>query len=93
MPSLNRPNADGLRDSVSHPLTAQPAVEEVQAGLWLIQRDHMTSSVKPHEGEITIVLDFANLSAIAAELQILECHLVVSLLPRPFEGLSQSFIP
>ena len=53
----------------------------------------MTSSMKPHEGEITVVLDFANLSAITAELQILECHLVVSLLPRPFEGLSPSSVP
>ncbi len=93
MPNLNKSDADGLNSRLSHPLTAQPAVEEVQASLWLIQRDHMTSSMKPHESEITVVLDFANLSAITAELQILECHLVVSLLPRPFEGLSPSTVP
>ena len=52
----------------------------------------MASSVKSHECEITVVLDFTNLSAVTAELQILECHFVVSLLPRPFESLSPSLV-
>ena len=49
--------------------------------------------MKSHECEITVVLDFANLSAITAELQVLERHFVVSLLPGPFEGLSPSLVP
>ena len=52
----------------------------------------MASSVKSHECEITVVLDFTNLSTITAELQVLERHFVVSLLPRPFEGLSPSLV-
>ena len=52
----------------------------------------MASSMKSHECEITVVLDFPNLSAITAELQILECHFIVSLLPRPFEGLGPSLV-
>lgn len=53
----------------------------------------MASSMKSHEREITVVLDFPNLPTITAELQILECHFVVSLLARPFEGLSPSLVP
>ncbi len=53
----------------------------------------MAPSVKSHKCEITVVLDFANLSAITAEVQILECHLVVGLLPGPFKGLSPSLVP
>lgn len=53
----------------------------------------MASSMKSHECEITVALDFARLSAITAELQILECHFVVSLLPRPLQGLSPSSVP
>ena len=53
----------------------------------------MASSMKSHECEIAVVLDFANLSAVTAELQIFERDFVVSLLPRPFEGLSPSLIP
>ena len=52
----------------------------------------MACSMKSHECEIAVVLDFANLSAVTAELQILERHFVVSLLPRPFEGFSPSFV-
>ena len=52
----------------------------------------MASSVKSHKCEVTLVLYFSGLSAIATEPQILECHFVVSLLPRPFEGLSPSLV-
>lgn len=52
----------------------------------------MACSMKSHECEITIVLYFTNLSAVTAELQILERHLVVSLLPRPVEGFSPSLV-
>lgn len=53
----------------------------------------MASSVKSHERQISVALDFASLSAITAEFQILECHFVVSLLPRPVQGLSPSLVP
>ena len=53
----------------------------------------MASCMKSHKGEITVVFDFANLSAITAELQIFECHFVVSLLPRPFKSLRPSLVP
>ena len=53
----------------------------------------MPCSMKSHECEITVVLDFANLLAITPELQILKCHFVVRLLPRPFEGLGPSLVP
>ena len=49
--------------------------------------------MKSDECEITVILDFTNFSTITAELQILERHFVVSLLPRPFEGLSPSLVP
>ena len=52
----------------------------------------MASSMKSHECEITVVLDFANLSAITAKFQILKCHFVVSFLARPFESLGPCLI-
>ena len=48
--------------------------------------------MKSHEREIAVVFDFANLSAVTTELQILERHFVVSLLPRPFEGFGPTFV-
>lgn len=53
----------------------------------------MPCSMKSHECEVTVVLDFANLPAIPAELQIFECHFVVSFLSRPFESLGPGLVP
>ena len=53
----------------------------------------MASSMQSHERKITIILDFTNFSAITTELEILECHFIVSFLPRPFESLSPCLVP
>lgn len=45
------------------PLTTQPAVEELQAGLGLVHRDHMATAVETHVGEVAVRLDLADLPA------------------------------
>ena len=52
----------------------------------------MSSSMKPHECKITVVLDFTNLSAVTAEFEILKCHFVIGFLSRPIEGFSPCLV-
>ena len=47
----------------------------------------MTTGVKPHESEIAIALDFANLPALACEIKVLKFNFVISPLSRPFQCL------
>ena len=78
--------------SYLHPFTAYPAVEEVQACHGLVQRNHVTTSVKSHEGEVAVAFDLSNLLAVAPKFQVLKPNLIISLLTGPFKCLSPTLI-
>ena len=43
-----------VQNKSSKPLLGDPAVEELQAGLWLIKGHHVSTRIQSHVGEVTI---------------------------------------
>jgi hypothetical protein len=68
------------------PLTTDPPVEEIQAGLGLVHWHHVSSSEDPHECEVTARLDSPGL--LLAHLKILRLSRLVLLASVPLELIS-----
>ena len=75
-----------------HPLTTQPAVEEVQARLRLIQGYHVASCMNSHEGKVALAFDLPNFFSITAKLQGSTSDLLVCLATRPFKSVGPTSI-
>ncbi|KAI7408396.1 Carboxypeptidase Y [Hortaea werneckii] len=68
-----------------HPFAAQPPVQHVQTGDWLVIGDHVTTSVQTDESEVTRALDGTDLGAVVEQLQVLHWRLLVGFVARPLE--------
>ena len=73
-------------NSVVEPLTTDPPVEEIQAGLGLVHWHHVSSGEDPHECKVPARLDSSGL--LLAHLEILRLSRLVSLVPLPLELIS-----
>lgn len=77
------------------PLTTQPAVEELQAGLGLVHGDHVATTVETHVSEVTVRLDLADLLASVLVLlddDILHLSSGILRLAGPLKSLSPSLV-
>lgn len=73
------------------PLATDPPIEEIQRRLWLIHRNHMSSTEYLEEGEVAAVLDLPVLVAII-KFDVLDIRLVEILLARPLESFGPGLV-
>src|SRR6185295_12043835 len=73
-------------------LTSQPPVQHIGRSGGLVVRNHMATSVQPHEGEVTARLEVTNLVAITTEEKVLGLSVLVILLAGPLKRLSPGLV-
>ena len=83
--NITNPHAQKAGVSVCEPFTIQPPVQKIEAGRWLIQRNHVSARMDPHESKVAVALDLAYLVSDTSQLQVLEFHFAVGFMARPFE--------
>src|ERR1700742_3924196 len=74
------------------PLLSQPSVEELQACFGLVERNHVTACMDSHECEVSMRLDFANLSSIAVQAEVLHLGRGEFVVVRIFKRLSPCLV-
>lgn len=71
-------------------LAAEPLIQHLQAGLWLVVWDHVTGLVQPQEGKVSRRLDLPNL--LLTEHVWSQLFTVESLLALPLESVGPGLV-
>ena len=74
------------------PLTPDPAIEKVQAALWLIKWHHVTTRMKSHERKVAAALNRTGLPTASAKFEIGQVGRVVRLLSGPLERFGPGLV-
>ena len=74
------------------PFPVQPAVENVQACLGLVQGDHVPGRMDPHKREVAAAFHLADFPSLAAKSEGADIDLIISFLPRPIERFRPGII-
>lgn len=77
--------------ALSEPLASDPAVDHLEGRNGLIVRDHVTTTIDSHEGEVSAALDSSSGAAVLENI-VLERGLLEILVARPLERLGPGLV-
>jgi len=77
------------------PFFLEPAVEEFQAGFWLVHWHHVAARIDAHVSKVAMGLDFANLAAILGPIntQVFHAGRGERLVAWPFKSFRPRLVP